>query len=125
MAALLSRMLMAGTLFGAMLHCPAYADASAADSPVVLSEAAVNSPFGGALNSDALETLRGGAEVSVKNNSMLDGVVGQNQAYNLSTGSNVITEGSLAGASGVSTVVQNSGNNVLIQNSTIINLQLK
>ncbi|MBS1132429.1 MAG: hypothetical protein H6R16_3431, partial [Proteobacteria bacterium] len=32
---------------------------------------------------------------------------------------------SFAGAAGFSTVVQNSGNNVLIQNATIINLRVQ
>jgi hypothetical protein len=46
-------------------------------------------------------------------------------AYNVSTGSNWIGEGSLAGAAGIPLVVQNSGNNVLIQNSTIVNMQVQ
>lgn len=83
-------------------------------------------PFDSApINGEALATYRGGAEVSVVNDNRLNGVVGGNQAYNLSTGSNLISEGSFAGSSGFSTVIQNSGNNVLIQNSTIVNMQLK
>ncbi len=83
-------------------------------------------PFGdAAIASEALDAFRGGAEISVENDSFLSGVVGGNQAYNLTTGSNLVTEGSFAGASGLSTVIQNSGNNVLIQNSTIVNLQVK
>jgi len=81
--------------------------------------------FGGpAVDRQDLAISRAGAEVNlydIKN----DGVVGQNQAYNLSTGSNWVTEGSFSGASGFPTVVQNSGNNVLIQNATIINLQVQ
>lgn len=79
-----------------------------------------------AVGADALSNSRGGADVNlydIKSNS--DGVVSNNQASNLTTGSNWITDGSLAGASGFSTVVQNSGNNVLIQNATIINLQVQ
>ena len=41
------------------------------------------------------------------------------------TGSNAINEGSFANASGLSTVVQNTGANVLIQNATILNIQFK
>lgn len=48
-----------------------------------------------------------------------------NQAYNLTTGGNLISEGAFAGSSGFATVIQNSGNNVLIQNSTIVNVQFK
>jgi len=124
MAALTRRMLIAGTLIGGMLHCPAYADAD--DNAMLSTNAAVMGPFGIApITSDALAAQRGGADVLVKNTSTLDGGVHDNQAYNLSTGSNVVTGGSFAGASGFSTVVMNTGNNVLIQNSTIINLQLQ
>jgi hypothetical protein len=38
---------------------------------------------------------------------------------------NVIAEGSFSGMVGLPVVVQNSGNGVLIQNATIINLQVK
>jgi hypothetical protein len=41
------------------------------------------------------------------------------------SGSNYIANGSFANASGVPMVVQNSGSNVLIQNATIINVQMK
>jgi len=77
-----------------------------------------------AVDSENLAISRGGADFNlfdVKN----DGIVSENHASNLTTGSNWVTEGSFAGASGFSTVVQNSGNNVLIQNSTVINLQVK
>lgn len=77
-----------------------------------------------AVDSENLAISRGGADLNlfdVKN----DGIVSENHASNLTTGSNWVTEGSFAGASGFSTVVQNSGNNVLIQNSTVINLQVK
>ena len=77
-----------------------------------------------AVDSENLAISRGGADFNlfdVKN----DGIVSDNQASNLTTGSNWVTAGSFAGASGFSTVVQNSGNNVLIQNSTVINLQVK
>jgi len=75
------------------------------------------------LDSDALTKRRGKAEVI--NDMRLKGVVGNNQAINVQTGGNLITEGALAGSAGIPTVIQNSGNNVLIQNATILNLQLK
>ena len=71
----------------------------------------------------ALATKRGGDRVF--NEAQLKGVVTDNQASNLTTGMNVISEGAFAGSSGLSTVIQNSGNNVLIQNATIVNVQLK
>jgi hypothetical protein len=61
----------------------------------------------------------------VFNHNKLKGVVADNSASNLTTGMNVISEGAFAGSSGLPTVIQNSGNNVLIQNSTIVNVQVK
>jgi hypothetical protein len=70
-----------------------------------------------------LAMRRGGD--GVFNQNKLKGVVADNSASNLTTGMNVISEGAFAGSSGLPTVIQNSGNNVLIQNSTIVNVQVK
>lgn len=128
MAALTSRMLIANLLIGAMVYCPAYADEAPAASEAVPFEAALPAvtPFGSAaLPSEALEPLRGGAESSTYSKNILNGAVSDNQAANLITGGNLVSDGSFAGASGFATVIQNSGNNVLIQNSTIVNVQVK
>ena len=129
MTILTSRMLILSALVSGMLHGLAIADTGAADQATLLPEARATMPssfFGSAaVNSDALEASRGGAEVQVLNKNALDGVVSDNQAHHLTTGSNLVTDGSFVGASGFSTVIQNSGNNVLIQNSTILNLQVK
>lgn len=78
---------------------------------------------GSALDVEALDAYRGGTEVV--NDMKLNGVVSDNQAYNLNTGNNTITGGALAGASGMPMLIQNSGNNVLIQNATIVNVQMQ
>jgi len=49
---------------------------------------------------------------------------GNNSARNVTTGDNNISAGSFANMSGLPTVIQNSGANVLIQNATILNLQM-
>ncbi len=72
----------------------------------------------------ALDQSRGGAD-TVTNNATLSGVVGNNSATQVTTGANIIQSNSFANASGIPVVIQNSGANVLIQNATIINLQLK
>lgn len=78
------------------------------------------------LDSASLGAHRGGSElIQLHADSALDGIVGGNEASNVRTGGNLITAGSFAGASGLATVVQNSGNNVLIQNSTIVNVQVQ
>lgn len=79
-----------------------------------------------AVDSEDLAISRGGAELDITlNEAKTHGVVGGNQASNLTTGSNFVGDNSFAGASGFSTVVQNSGNNVLIQNATVINLKVQ
>jgi hypothetical protein len=75
------------------------------------------------VDAKSLATRRGGADVV--NDMLLKGVVADNRASNLTTGNNVISDGSFSGVVGLPLVVQNSGNGVLIQNATIINLQVK
>lgn len=77
----------------------------------------------GPVSDTALDVRRGGTETL--NDMDLDGVVSGNQAANLVTGQNIVTDGSLSGNAGLATVVQNSGNNVLIQNATIVNIRLE
>ena len=64
---------------------------------------------------------RGGTETNTNN---ATGTVSGNVASQLTTGSNMISQGSFSNSSGIPIVIQNTGNNVLIQNSTILNLQL-
>jgi hypothetical protein len=75
------------------------------------------------VDSTVLARRRGGADVV--NDMQLKGVVADNRAINVTTGNNLITEGALANTSGLPMVVQNTGNNVLIQNATIVNVQVK
>lgn len=104
---------------------PVNASPSSAVSPVAPeSETTRRNPFGSKpMAAAALAAKRGGDRVF--NDAQLKGVVADNQASNLTTGMNVISEGAFSGSAGLSTVIQNSGNNVLIQNSTIVNVQLK
>lgn len=109
-------------------------EAWAVDEPVKASspepEAAVvaaprSNPFNvKPLDVAALGSKRGGSS-DVFSDMSLRGVVADNRAINVATGGNLVTQGALAGATGVPMLVQNTGNNVLIQNATIINLQLK
>lgn len=69
-----------------------------------------------------LDDLRGGA--AVRNDMDLNGVTSGNSAFQVQTGNNTIDAGSFAHMSGLPVVIQNSGANVLIQNATIVNLQM-
>lgn len=76
--------------------------------------------FGVAVESTDLDKLRGGdAQNDVRNN----GTVADNHADNVTSGTNTLTGSAFADATGINTVIQNSGSNVLIQNAMIVNVQ--
>jgi hypothetical protein len=79
--------------------------------------------FGEALAQQSLGDYRGGTKVD--NKVLSHGVVGDNAAINVATGRNSIADGAFAHAAGLPIVIQNSGANVLIQNSTIVNVQFR
>ena len=82
------------------------------------------SGFGAASDTAQLNAQRGGAEL-VHNEAKLDGLVSGNTATNVLSGANTINDGAFSNAAGIPIVIQNSGANVLIQNATIVNLQLR
>jgi hypothetical protein len=82
-----------------------------------------NSVFGSALAAETLDGYRGGNDLA-KSDMTLAGTTAHNSASYVVTGANTISSGSFANLNGVPMVIQNSGANVLIQNATIINLQM-
>lgn len=120
-----SRWSIVGALLAVAAAWPLAAGAADDEAPALAPAGLVDALAGSSvMDSDLLEQSRGGAELNLYDIKS-DGVVRDNQAYNLNTGSNFIADGSFAGAAGFSTAVQNSGNNVLIQNATIINVQVQ
>lgn len=98
-------------------------------APVPASEPAptVVAAFGNAVDADHLEGERGGAEAAAAlpvSTIFANGTVSDNRAVDVVTGSNAIRDGAFANASGLPIVIQNTGANVLIQNATIVNVQL-
>lgn len=98
--------------------------------PVSVTEAAPGSRqdqqaagIGETLAMDKLEEYRGGSDMISQNTSR--GRVQDATAINVSTGTNLITDGAFAHVSGLPIVIQNSGANVLIQNSTIVNVNFQ
>lgn len=83
--------------------------------------------WGHPVPSDRLDTQRGGTDTGplTINANMLNAKLFDNVAKDNVTGNNMITGGSFAGASGLMTAIQNSGNNVIIQNGTVLNLTLE
>jgi hypothetical protein len=109
-----------------LLAAPASADENA--SPVVASVQPAEpmlAPFGAALDEAALASQRGGQGDAFFNDSRSRATISNTSTDNLATGTNAISEGAFANSNGLPMVIQNTGNNVIIQNSTILNLQLR
>ncbi|HEY8683046.1 MAG TPA: hypothetical protein VIM06_07730 [Rhodanobacter sp.] len=79
--------------------------------------------MGQSVDAVALAKLSGGTDVVDK--MTLNGSVTNNTSDHVVTGYNEISAGSFNGAAGVPMVIQNTGNSVLIQNATIINVQFQ
>ncbi|MET1162969.1 MAG: hypothetical protein ABWY48_10570 [Pseudoxanthomonas sp.] len=92
---------------------------SASPAPAEPASAAA---LGTPMDTGELERLRGG-ESKVDNEVVIDGTVEGNTADHTVSGPNGISGGSFANASGINTVIQNTGNNVLIQNGMVVNVQ--
>lgn len=95
--------------------------AQAAPEPVAVEQPA-SSDLGSAVALESLADMRGGAEV-VDNDILVNGRIEDAVADDVLTGNNSVTAGSFANASGISTVIQNTGANVLIQNAMIVNVK--
>ncbi len=81
--------------------------------------------MGKSLDGLELDDIRGAFTPSQANLNLLSGNSAYNKIFgNSVTGVNVINEGSFEGTSGLVNIIQNSGNNALIQSATIINLNL-
>ena len=73
-----------------------------------------------------LEQQRGGADLNISEiRAKATGSVRDVYASDLTTGNNVVDGGSFSGTSGLPTVIQNSGNGVLIQNALILHVEVK
>ena len=78
------------------------------------------SELGRTIDPGRLAGLRGGDGSQVENLVDVDGSVDGNTAHHVTTGTNSVADGAFNNASGINTVIQNSGNNVLIQNAMIV-----
>lgn len=75
------------------------------------------------VSQNVLAEQRGGDLDEVTNIIHVTGDVTDNTAHNVVTGANNIQDGSFVNSSGITSVVQNTGANVLIQTATIVNVQ--
>jgi hypothetical protein len=89
------------------------------------------------LSSFSEETLVSDSELSVQSGQGVDGSVIRSNAQltnnvinvgsgaSVTNGNNIVSDHAFSGVDGIPTVVQNSGNNVIIQNSTIVNMSFQ
>lgn len=97
------------------LRAPAHAG-GAGNTPAVAG-------LGSRVDSSVLARLSGGSNVS--ENITITGSVSNTSTENVGTGMNWIGGGSFGNAAGLPMVIQNSGNSVLIQNATVVNVQMQ
>jgi hypothetical protein len=81
--------------------------------------------LGPPLEVQVLDRHRAGETKQTFNLMDVKAVLEDNRAINTMNGSNIITGDAFANASGLPVAVQNSGNNVIIQNAFILNLNVK
>ena len=105
---------------GALAADPPHSAAGASNGS---GQVAMVDGFGQPVSAGALQHYSGSG--LVQNNQTITGTVTGNTASNVSTGANSITGNAFQSASGLPSVVQNTGNNVLIQTGVIVNVQLK
>ncbi|MDN5940513.1 MAG: hypothetical protein L0H94_01410 [Nitrospira sp.] len=83
--------------------------------------------WGDPVPSDQLDTQRGGMETDpfTINANILNANLFDNVAIDNVTGNNTITGNAFAGMSGLATIFQNTGNNVIMQQGTTLHLTVK
>lgn len=84
--------------------------------------------WGAPVSDSRLDGERGGTDYGpqliINRNDVKANMQG-NHAYDNVTGNNSITGNAFAGASGIPIVMQNTGNNVIMQNAVIVNVMMK
>jgi hypothetical protein len=97
-----------------------------AGSPETLETTEITA-WGHPVPSAQLDTQRGGTDTGplTINANILNAKLFDNTAKDNVTGNNTVTGGAFTGASGLITNIQNSGNNVIIQSGTVLNLTVK
>jgi hypothetical protein len=81
--------------------------------------------FGAATPTATLEDMSGGTNITNNvNNQVVTGTMTDTEAKDNISGNNLVSGGAFTSSAGLPTVIQNSGNNVLIQNSTILNIRM-
>jgi hypothetical protein len=81
-------------------------------------------PLGPPMKASALAKARGGAK-AVIGKMEVDAKLHDNRAVDTISGNNVISDSAFSNASGLPVAIQNSGNNVIIQNSFLLQMDVQ
>ena len=124
-------------LFGGLLMAQGALAEPVAAPLAVLENGSGGSGIGSALSSDDLEGVNGrkGVDINIKevsgifSSTDLNGFLTHNTMEgdhsSFTTGTNTIAAGAFTNMNGIATVIQNSGNQVLIQNATVVDVIVK
>ena len=104
-------------------------DKTAGEAPPVAPPAVFAFEGAKALDTAELGEQRAKAKLEIDKLTLIaptqNGVVAGNSAVNTTTGANSVADSAFAGAAGIVNTIQNTGNNVLIQSSTVVNVSLQ
>lgn len=83
--------------------------------------------FGAATPAEQLQDMTGGTDTHVNNitTQETNGTVENNSNFSIGNGANSVDGGAFGNAAGINTTIQNTGNNVLLQNSTIVTIRMQ
>ena len=90
--------------------------------PVLANPADMEFNGGELLSESELSKQSGQGGVMLTNAQLSNNVININSSGNLINGNNVLSDNALNNVNGITSVIQNSGNNVIIQNSMIVNV---
>ena len=118
-----NRLIIAGLSLSIVSSLPAFAVDSKTEAAQIFNQTMPNATL----------ALKRGGDVRVQNNNQtqiintntVNGSVNDVTVLNNITGNNSIDGGAFTGAQGFPMVIQNSGNGVLIQNATILNVTIQ
>ena len=118
-----NRLIIAGLSLLVVSSLPAFAVDSKSEAAQIFNQTMPNATL----------ALKRGGDVRVQNNNQtqilntntVNGTVNDVTVLNNITGNNSIDGGAFTGAQGFPMVIQNSGNGVLIQNATILNVTIQ
>ncbi|MCW5622562.1 MAG: hypothetical protein KIS79_15745 [Burkholderiales bacterium] len=106
-----------GFVFAVALTTPLHAQ----QTPSASDFAALGKP----IENRVLDAKRGRQQTMVINSQETEARLHDNRAIDTVSGSNFIGDNAFSSSTGLPVAIQNSGNNVIIQNSFILNMDLK